>query len=47
VVSPHEDTQAYQHRLGAWTRELELAGDPGQSLVERVVKISWTRRLAY
>jgi hypothetical protein len=41
VVLPHEDAQAYQHRLEAWTAELQAAGDLGRYLVERVVKISW------
>ena len=41
VVLPHEDEQAYQHRLEAWTSELKPPGKLGQYLVERVVKISW------
>jgi len=41
VVLPHEDEQAYQHRLEAWTGELKPPGELGQYLVERVVRISW------
>ena len=41
VVLPHEDEQAYQHRLEAWTSELKGPGDFGQYLVARLVKISW------
>src|SRR5947209_2768037 len=41
VVLPHEDEQAYQHRLEAWTGELKAPGDFGQYLVARLVKISW------
>ena len=41
VVLPHEDEQAYQHRLEAWTRDLQPPGGPGRYLVERAVKISW------
>ena len=33
--------QAYQHRLEAWSGELKAAGDFGQYLVARLVKISW------
>src|SRR5438309_752472 len=41
VVLPHEDDQAYQHRLEAWTSELMAPGDFCRSLVARLVKISW------
>jgi hypothetical protein len=41
VVLPHEDEQAYQHRLEDWTSELKAPGKMGQYLVERMVKISW------
>ena len=41
VVLPHEDEQAYQHRLEAWTAELRPPGELGRYLVERVVRISW------
>jgi hypothetical protein len=41
VVLPHEDEQAYQHRLEAWTRDLQPPGGPGRYLVERAVRISW------
>ena len=41
VVLPHENEQAYQHRLEAWTRELQPPGELGRYLVERVVRISW------
>jgi hypothetical protein len=41
VVLPHEDEQAYQHRLEAWTGELKAPGELGQYLIERVVRISW------
>ena len=41
VVLPHEDEQAYQHRLEAWTTELKPPGELGRYLVERVVRISW------
>jgi hypothetical protein len=41
VVLPHEDAQAYQHRLESWTAELKAPGELGRYLVERVVRISW------
>ena len=41
VVLPHEDEQAYQHRLEAWTRDLQPPDEPGRYLVERAVRISW------
>src|SRR5260370_26553653 len=41
VVLPHEDEQAYLHRLEAWTNELKPPDDVGQYLVNRAVKISW------
>ena len=41
VVLPHEDEQAYQHRLEAWTRDLKPPDEPGRYLVERAVRISW------
>ena len=41
VVLPHEDAQAYQHRLEAWTRDLRPPDEPGRYLVERAVRISW------
>jgi hypothetical protein len=41
VVLPHEDEQAYQHSLEAWTSQLKAPGELGQYLVERVVRISW------
>ena len=41
VVLPHEDEQAYQHRLEAWTRDLQPPDEPGRYLVERAVRMSW------
>ena len=41
VVLPHEDEQAYQYRLEAWTRDLKPPDEPGRYLVERAVRISW------
>ena len=41
VVLPHEDEEAYQRRLEAWTAELNAKGDMGRYLAERAVKVSW------
>ncbi len=41
IVLPHEDAEAYQERLDAWTRELGPQGDPGRYLAERAVRLSW------
>ena len=41
VILPHEDEQAYQHRLEAWSRDLQPPDEPGRYLVERAVRISW------
>ena len=41
IVLPHEDAEAYQHRLETWNRDLNPTGEPGRYLVERAVRISW------
>lgn len=41
VVLPHEDAEAYQQRVEAWTRELNPRGDLGRYLAERAARISW------
>src|SRR4051812_27121140 len=41
VVLPHEDEEAYQQRLEAWSKDLNPRGDVAAYLVERAVRISW------
>ena len=41
VVLPHEDEEAYERRLEAWTAEINPKGDMGRYLAERAVKVSW------
>ena len=41
IVLPHEDAEAYERRLQAWTAELNAQGDLGRYLAERAVKVSW------
>ena len=41
VVLPHEDAEAYERRLLAWTAELNPKGDLDRYLAERAVKVSW------
>ena len=41
VVLPHEDAEAYERRLQAWTAELNPKGDLDRYLAERAVKVSW------
>ena len=41
VVLPHEDAEAYEKRLQAWTAELNAQGDMGRYLAERAAKVSW------
>ena len=35
IVLPHEDPEAYQHRLETWNRDLNPSGELGRYLVER------------
>ena len=41
VVLPHEDEEAYRHRVEAWTAELNPRGELGRYLAERAAKVSW------
>jgi hypothetical protein len=41
AVLPHEDGQAYRHRVETWTRELNAPGELGKYLAERAARISW------